>query len=85
MPAPKIDVKYNPYLIKIGLNIAYYRKLRSLTQENLAEKAGISRTVLAYIENADRFQGMSLSTIFRLADALDIPVKKLFDFRDEDD
>ena len=85
MPAPKVDKKYNPQLIKLGLNIAYYRKLNSLTQEELAEKVNLSRTTIGYIENADRFQSMSLATIFKLADVLGIPVKKLFDFRDEDD
>lgn len=82
---PKVDKKYNPMLIKIGLNVAYYRKWRSLTQEELAAKVELSRTTIAYIENPDKFQSMSLSTIFRLADALDIPVRKLFDFRDDDD
>ena len=85
MPAPKVDKKYNHLLIKLGLNIAYYRKLNSLTQEELAEKVNLSRTTIGYIENADKFQGMSLATIFKLADAFGIPVKKLFDFRDEDD
>ena len=85
MSTPKVDKKHNPLLIKIGLNIAYYRKWRSLTQEELAANAGVSRTTIANIENPDKFQSMSLSTIFKLADALDIPSKKFFDFRDEDD
>ena len=65
--------------------MAFYRKLKSLTQEELAEQVGLSRTTIANIENPDKFQSMSLGTIFKLADALDIPVKRLFDFRDEDD
>lgn len=31
-------------LIEVGLNIAYYRKLRGMTQFELAEKAFICRT-----------------------------------------
>ena len=82
---PKIDAKYNPDLIKTGLNIAYYRKWRNLTQEDLAAKTNLSRTTIANIENPDKFHGMSLSTLFRIADALDTPLRKLFDFRDDDD
>jgi len=82
---PRVDKKYYPLLIKIGLNVAYYRRFKSISQEDLAEITGLSRTTISYIENADRFQSMSLGTIFKLADALEIPVKKLFDFRDEDE
>ncbi|MCL2853275.1 MAG: helix-turn-helix domain-containing protein [Defluviitaleaceae bacterium] len=67
------------------MNIAYYRKLKSVSQEELAEMTGISRTTIANIENSNKYQSMSLSTVFRIADALKVPVKKLFDFRDEDD
>ena len=35
---------------QLGLNIAYYRKLRHLTQEQLALKTGITRAFLGHIE-----------------------------------
>ena len=38
-----------PYKM-IGLNIAYYRKLAGLSQLQLAESAGISRTHMSNIE-----------------------------------
>ena len=84
MPMKKVEAKYNHILIKIGLNVAYYRKLRGFTQEQLAEKVDLSRNTIANVENADKFHSMALGTLLKLADALDIPVKKLFDFRDED-
>jgi len=85
MPRLKVEQKYNVQLIKIGLNVAYYRKLKGYTQEQLAEKSGLSRMTVAGIENSDRFYSMALGTLFKLADALEIPIKKFFDFRDEDD
>jgi len=85
MPMKKVNSKHNLILIKIGLNVAYYRKLKSLTQEQLAEKVDVSRTTIANVENADKFHSMALSTLLGIADALEIPIKKLFDFRDEDD
>lgn len=84
MPKLKLSKEYNNMLIKIGLNVAYYRKLKSLSQQELSEKANINRTTIANIESADKHYGMTLNTVYRLAEALGIPIKKLFDFRDED-
>lgn len=64
---------------KLGLNIAYYRKLQGLSQGQLAEKVGISRTHMSRIENSDC--AVSLDVIFNIAKALDIPVIRLFEFR----
>ena len=64
---------------KLGLNIAYYRKERRLSQMQLADKIDISRTHMSRIENNDC--AVSLDVIFSIAKALDIPVYKLFEFR----
>ena len=82
MPMPKINPKYNPQLIKLGLNVAYHRKLAGLTQEDLAAMTELSRNAISRLENPDLFYGASLNTLFKLADALNIQVKELFDFRD---
>ena len=62
----------------IGANIAQYRKQLGLSQEKTAERADISRVHLARIE-----QGMgaaSLPLLFSISDALEIPLKNLFEF-----
>ena len=82
MPTPRIDPKYHLQLIKFGLNVAYYRKLANLTQEELAEKANVARNTITKIERTGVVQGMSLNTIFSLSEALDVPLKDLFDFKD---
>lgn len=64
---------------KLGLNIAYYRKEQGLSQMKLAEKVNISRTHMSCIENNDC--AVSLDVIFSIANALNIPVFKLFEFR----
>jgi transcriptional regulator with XRE-family HTH domain len=64
---------------KLGLNIAYYRKERGLSQMQLAEHIEISRTHISRIENSDC--AVSLDVIFGIANALEIPVAKLFEFR----
>lgn len=64
---------------KLGLNIAYYRKAKGLSQSILAEKINISRTHMSRIETADC--AVSLDVIFELCRILEITEKELFDFR----
>ena len=70
------DDKYR----RIGLNIAYYRKLKKFTQIQLAEKVGISRTHMSNIEAPNMITPLSLEVIFKIADALEIPAEQLFRF-----
>lgn len=63
----------------MGLNIAYYRKARNLSQEQLAEMADISRTHMSRIETAEC--AVSLDVVFDICDVLQITPAQLFDFR----
>ncbi len=63
----------------LGLNIAYYRKLNGYTQEAFAEKLEIDRTTVSKIELATC--GISLDLLFDISELLNIPINKLFDFR----
>lgn len=66
--------------IRLGLNIAYYRKLKKYTQLQLAEKLDIDRSYISKIELGT--VGVSLDIVFNLCDLFEIPVYKMFDFRD---
>lgn len=63
----------------LGLNIAYYRKERGISQSELAEMVNVSRTHMSRIETANC--AVSLDVVFDICDALDISPSKLFDFR----
>ena len=65
---------------QLGLNIAYYRKQRGLSQIQLAELIDISRTHMSRIEIAAC--AVSLDVIFDICDALEVTPAKLFDFRE---
>ncbi len=65
----------------IGLNIAYYRKLAGLSQLQLAEMAGISRTHMSNIEAPNMPTSVSLETLMDIADSLNIPVYYLLKFK----
>jgi len=65
---------------RLGLNIAYYRRAKGLSQIELAEKANISRTHMSRIETADC--AVSLDVVFDICDALELKPSQLFDFRE---
>ncbi|MCL2562978.1 MAG: helix-turn-helix domain-containing protein [Oscillospiraceae bacterium] len=67
---------------KLRFNITYARKMQGLSQLQLAEKAGISRTHMSNIEAPNGDTGLSLDVLFDIAAALDVPIAKLFEFRD---
>ena len=66
---------------ELGLTISYYRKLKGLTQADLAQNVGLSRTHISNIDAPQVKTSISLESLFDIADALDVPVKDLFDFR----
>ena len=55
----------------IGLNIAYYRKLKGLSQLKLAEAVSLSRTHISNIEAPNMPTAISLDTLMDIADALE--------------
>lgn len=73
---------HKKYYIQLGLNIAYYRKLRGMTQLQLAEKIDISRTHLSNIEAPNMNTSISLEKLFDIAEVLEIPVFQLFEFKE---
>lgn len=74
--------KYSEEYIRLGLNIAYYRKLKGMTQLKLAEAVNISRTHMSNIEAPNVPTSVSLDKLFEIAESLDIPIYKLFIFKD---
>lgn len=73
----------NAQLMELGLNIAYYRKLKGITQAQLAQMVGISRTHISNIEAQKMPTQISVETLLKVADALEIKTWKLFAFRSE--
>ena len=76
-----MEDKYKQNFKIIGLNIAYYRKLKGLSQMQLAEKANISRTHLSNIEAPNMPTSISLETLFDIAEILNVPAAYLLSFR----
>ena len=62
---------------RIGLNIRIIRERRGLTQEKLAELAGLHRAYIGQIERCEK--NIGLRNLEKIAKALNINVRALFD------
>jgi len=59
----------------LALNLVAARNSLGLTQEQLAQRSGVGRAVIAHIERQSR--NPSLQTLARLAGALDLSIEAL--------
>ena len=63
--------------IKVGIKILLERNKRKLSQDKLAELAGLSKTALGSIERGESVP--SINTVDRIAKALGMSVVELID------
>ena len=69
--------------LQVGLKIAYYRKLRGITQEQLAERIDKTPAFIGHIEAPNIKKAVSLDTLFDIAVALDVPAYKFLIFEED--
>lgn len=69
----------NDLLISFGKRVAELRKGNSLTQQQLADRTGLSLVSIAYIETGKRW--VRLSTLDRIAKALGQDTHELLKFK----
>lgn len=68
--------KKSHILVKFGQQVRLERMKRHLSQEQLADMAGVHRTYIGMIERAEK--NITLENISRLANALDLKIHALF-------
>lgn len=66
--------------IELGLAIAALRKMQGMSQEQLAEKANMSRSHLSSIEAPNIVRPFSLEILYNIADALNVRAGDLLNF-----
>lgn len=64
--------------IRLARKIQKIRKSKGITQEQLAEKVGVSTTWIGYVETAYRIPNLKM--IYKIARALGVKVKDIFPF-----
>lgn len=57
---------------QIGAKVAYYRTLRGMSQEKLAEKMNLHKSVLSRIERGKYHNDISVSTLLDIAEKLQV-------------
>jgi transcriptional regulator with XRE-family HTH domain len=68
--------KEQEFLKGFGKQLAGIRKIKGLSQEELATRSGLHAVAITYIETGKRLP--KLNTIYKLANGLGIPVASLF-------
>lgn len=66
----------------IGLRIAYFRKLKNITQADLAEQLSINKNYLSHIESGSANKAVSLPLLIRISKALDVDLSLLTNLSD---
>ena len=67
----------------VRVNIKKYRKLKGMTQQELADAAGYSHGYIREIESIKMASTFSLDAVERIANGLDINFKLLFEENDK--
>lgn len=73
----EVSFKNRDRFIQLGITISTLRRIRGMSQEKLAEKAEISRSLLSAIEAPGIANGFSLEVFYNIADALEVDPAKL--------
>lgn len=74
-----MKTEFSDRYIMLGLKIAYYRKKAGFTQETFAELIGKSVNFVGQVEGTGTVKGVSLETLFKIAQVLKIPPSKLLE------
>ena len=74
-----MNTEFSEKYITLGLKIAYYRRKAGYTQEYFAELIGKSVSFVGQVEGTGTVRGISLETLFKIAQVLKLPPAKLLE------
>ena len=69
----------------IGLRIAYFRRVRNMTQAELATRVNINKNYLSHIECGNANKSVSLPLLIRISKVLNVKLAVLVDLDDWSD
>lgn len=74
-----VSMKNRDRFIQLGITIAAYRKLRGMSQYDLADRSNVSRSYISSIEAPNIVRPFSLEILYNIADALEVEPSDLLD------
>ena len=74
-----MKTEFSEKYITLGLKIAYYRRKAGFTQEYFAELIGKSVSFVGQVEGTGTLRGVSLETLFKMAEVLKVSPAKLLE------
>jgi len=74
-----MKTEFSERYITLGLKIAYYRRKAGFTQEHFAELIGKSVSFVGQVEGTGTVRGVSLETLFKIAQVLKVSPSKLLE------
>jgi transcriptional regulator with XRE-family HTH domain len=80
-----LKAEHSDRYMKLGLRIAYYRKMKGFTQEQLAERLGKSAGYVGAVEAVNVKRAISLDMLFDIADLLGVPAYRFLQFDDKEE
>lgn len=67
------------FLKSVGFRVQYFRKLRGLSQEQLAERCGLSYSTISHTESTESY-AVSLLSLYYIAKTLEVEPFQLLKF-----
>lgn len=67
------------FLKNMGYRVQFFRKKADLSQEQLAERSGLSYSTISHIESTEPYP-VSIVALFRIAKSLNVSVHQLMMF-----
>lgn len=77
-----VNVQREIIFRQIGAKIAYYRTLRGISQERLAKRMGVHKSVISRIERGNYHNDLSLGMLLNIAEKLSIDPALFLTFND---
>lgn len=73
-----MDISEETFIASLGIHIRQIRERKNLSQQDLADDCGISKSQIARIERAKI--NTTVKTLVKIANALEVEPKELLDF-----
>ena len=69
---------------RVGSNVRKYRLMysaskRNMTQADLAERIGVSTSLIGGLESKKVTQGVSIYNLYKISEVLNVPINKFFE------